>query len=115
MIDAASIARARAVRIAHEIHRRGLRLRRCGHELVGPCPVCGGRDRFAVHVTKNTFVCRRCPAGGGVIDLVMHLDGVGFAAAVAILTDGRRHAAPPRQATAVPPAMSADDARRWAM
>jgi hypothetical protein len=115
MVDSETVARARGVRVAHEIHRRGIRLRRSGHELVGPCPVCGGRDRFAVHVVKNTFVCRRCPAGGGVIDLVMHLDDVSFAEAVAILTDGGRRASPPRRAIAVPPAMSTDDTHRWAM
>jgi hypothetical protein len=26
----------------------GHRLRRCGGELVGPCPKCGGTNRFAV-------------------------------------------------------------------
>jgi hypothetical protein len=114
-IDPAAIAIARAVRVAHEIHRRGIKLRRQGRELVGPCPVCGGRDRFAVHTVKNTFVCRRCPAGGGVIDLVMHLDGVGLVEAVEILTDGRRHAAAPPHVTAVPPAMSDAQTHRWAM
>jgi hypothetical protein len=112
-IDSEAVAQARALRVSHEIHRRGIQLRRQGRELVGPCPVCGGRDRF--HTVKNTFLCRRCPAGGGVIDLVMHLDSVGFAEAVEILTDGRRHASPPRHTTAVPPAMSAGDAYRWAM
>jgi hypothetical protein len=96
MVDSKVVSRARAVHIAHEIHRRGIRLRRCGHELVGPCPICGGTNRFAVHLVKNTFVCRRCPAGGGAIDLVMHLDGVPFAEAVAILTDGQRRAASER-------------------
>jgi hypothetical protein len=88
MVDSEAVARARAARVAHGIHRRGIRLRRSGRELVDPCPVCGGRDRFAVHVVKNTFVCRRCPAGGGVIDLVMHLDGVPFAEAVAPMAGG---------------------------
>jgi putative DNA primase/helicase len=114
-IDSETLTRARAVRVVSEIHRRGIRLRRSGHELVGPCPVCGGRDRFALHTVKNTFVCRRCPAGGGVIDLVMHLDAVSFAEAVAILTDGRRTASPPPIVTAVPPAMSPAEAHRWAM
>jgi putative DNA primase/helicase len=121
MVDSASISQARAVRVAHEIHRRGIRLRRSGRELVGACPVCGDggkgnrSDRFAVHVVKNTWNCRRCPAGGSVIDLVMHLDGVAFHEAVAILTDGRRHVSPPPHATAAPPAMPSADAHRRAM
>ena len=43
-----------------------------GIDRAGPCPVCGGTDRFAVHTKKNTFHCRGCGiSGGGVIDLVM--------------------------------------------
>jgi hypothetical protein len=30
-----------------DLARRGPRLKRAGRELVGLCPVCGGRDRFA--------------------------------------------------------------------
>jgi hypothetical protein len=38
--------RARAVRIEAEIERRGIKLRG-GSERVGPCPKCGGEDRFS--------------------------------------------------------------------
>jgi hypothetical protein len=44
---------ARAIPIEDELARRGIRLRRQGRELVGPCPRCGGRDRFAVNVPKQ--------------------------------------------------------------
>jgi hypothetical protein len=40
MIDSASTARARAVLIVREINRCGIKLRRSGQELIGPCPVC---------------------------------------------------------------------------
>jgi DNA primase len=68
-----------------ELHRRGVRLKRVGHELIGPCPVCGGVDRFAVHIAKQIWNCRGCAKGGDVVDLVQHLDGVDFAAAVETL------------------------------
>jgi hypothetical protein len=94
-LDTEAVARARAVPIADEIHRRGIKLRRVGLELVGACPICGDggkgsrSNRFAVHLRKNAWLCRRCQRGGGVVDLVMHLDGVGFKEAVAVLAGGK--------------------------
>jgi hypothetical protein len=61
--------------------RRGITLRREAKELVGPCPHCGGDDRFAVNTTKKIFNCRGCGAKGDVIALVMFLDGCDFNAA----------------------------------
>jgi putative DNA primase/helicase len=111
------IARARAVPIADEIHRRRMSLRRVGLELVGGCPVCGDggkgirSNRFAVHLRKNVWLCRQCNAGGGVVDLVMHLDGVGFKEAVAVLAA----AVPPASPSRCPPASPADDGGRKAL
>jgi len=65
-----------------------------GPDKAGPCPRCGGTDRFAIHTTKNTFLCRRCGlAGAGVIDLVMQTEGLKFVAACELIT-GRRVADP---------------------
>ena len=65
-----------------------------GIDRAGPCPVCGGKDRFAIHTKKNTFNCRRCGiSGAGVIDLVMRTDNVDFVKACEIIT-GRRAAGP---------------------
>lgn len=50
------------------------------------CPGCGGVDRFSVDAQKNLFFCRASGAGGGPIDLVMHVRSVGFRAAVEHLT-----------------------------
>jgi hypothetical protein len=86
MIDPDTVARARSVPIAAVLAPRGHQLRRCGGELIGPCPVCGGHDRFAVHPKKGIFHCRGCRAGGDVIALVRHLDGCDFSAAIAQLT-----------------------------
>jgi hypothetical protein len=53
--------------------RLGAQLKRCGAEYFGPCPRCGGRDRFSVNVRKQVFNCRGCGVGGNAIDLVRHL------------------------------------------
>lgn len=48
----------------------------------GPCPLCGGTDRFRWDNKegRGTFICNQCGAGDG-IDLVMRFRGVGFAQA----------------------------------
>ena len=55
-------------------------------EYAGPCPVCGGRDRFGVNGRKQVWNCRGCDQGGDVVDLVRHIDGSSFRAAVERLT-----------------------------
>lgn len=66
-----------------------------GIDRAGPCPVCGGTDRFAIHTKKNTFLCRHCPEvkGSGVIDLVMTTEKVDFTRACEIIT-GRKASDP---------------------
>lgn len=88
MIEAPAIAEARAMPIAEAARLYVPDLKRCGAELVGPCPVCGGRDRFAVHLRRNIWNCRGCERGGDPIDLVRHVEGVGFNEAVAALNGG---------------------------
>jgi hypothetical protein len=80
-----NIQAARNVPIETVVQACGLRLRRQGRELVGGCPRCGGRDRFAVHTGKQVWHCRGCDAGGGVIDLLMHVAACDFRTAVARL------------------------------
>jgi Zinc-binding domain of primase-helicase len=46
---------ARSVPIETELGRRGIHLKRQGRELVGPCPVCGGDDRFAINIKKQVW------------------------------------------------------------
>lgn len=56
-------------------------------EFAGPCPMCGGDDRF--HVKDNRFYCRQCyPRGGDAIDLVRLLYGLSFIEACHWLTSG---------------------------
>lgn len=80
------IAEARAVPIVQALGGRGAKLRREGAELVGPCPVCGGIDRFAVNARKGVFLCRRSGEGGDVIDLTRYLEACNFTVACEILT-----------------------------
>ena len=80
------VQRARDVTIESEILRRGIQLKRQGVERVGPCPRCGGTDRFAINTIKNVFNCRGCAHGGDVIELVEWLDNCEFSEAVETLT-----------------------------
>ena len=95
------------MRIEDEIERRGIKLvgrvDRCG-----PCPQCGGKDRFSINVRKQVFLCRGCAARGNVIALVRFLDGCGFHEALERLT-GERVPAPSRPAPAAPDALRDDD------
>jgi hypothetical protein len=71
------IERAKSITIESEIARRGIKL--AGkNERSGPCPVCGGSDRFSINIKKQAFNCRGCRKGGSVIDLVMMLDNLDF-------------------------------------
>jgi len=73
-----------------EVARRGgLGLKRIGHELIGPCPRCGGDDRFAINTAKQLWHCRACAAGGDIVDLIQHIDGVDFRTAVRTLGGDR--------------------------
>jgi hypothetical protein len=81
---AAWAGQARAVRIEDELARRGIKLRG-GVDRCGPCPACGGTDRFSINVKKQVWICRKCPAGGDIIALVQHLDGIGYIDAIAHL------------------------------
>jgi hypothetical protein len=106
MIPSDLIQRAEAVRIEDETERRGIKLigrvDRCG-----PCPLCGGRDRFSINIRKQVFLCRGCVAAGDVISLVQFLDGCDFRGAVERLTG---ESASPRQPHGPPQAVADDSA-----
>lgn len=85
-IAAHIIEQAKAIRIEDEIARRGITLKGKRVARYGPCPVCGGTDRFAVHLKKQVFHCRGCDIGNDVIGLVRHLDKCSFTKAIELLT-----------------------------
>ena len=108
------IGRAKSASIENVIHNRGIKMRRSGAELVGPCPVCGdGDDRFSINPRKQKWYCRRCDKGGGdAIGLVEFLDGVGFREAVTSLNGGRSSngADKPQRPNREPPPVASEPA-----
>jgi len=65
---------------------QGWKLTRVGTEFAGPCPKCGGTDRFAINPKKNVWLCRECDVGGDVIFLAQHMLGLFFAEACELIT-----------------------------
>lgn len=90
-------------------------LRHCAgaRELEGPCPKCGGTDRF--HCQADWFFCRQChPKHGDAIEFLRWMrPGLDFVGAVQQLTGGalpavERTAPPARPARPAQPVQSAD-------
>jgi phage/plasmid primase-like uncharacterized protein len=109
---------ARAQPIEDECARRGIRLKRVSAaERVGPCPLCDGTDRFSINIRKQVWNCRECRKGGDVIDLVRHVDGIGFNDTMELLTGERgdsfdRAAEPPDMARLANKRAEAEEAER---
>ena len=76
------IDRARGVKVREELERRGLWSRKMLNDSGVPCPVCGGKDRFAVNEKRNVWFCRASQRGGDAIALSEYLDGCDFLTAV---------------------------------
>ncbi len=89
--------------------------RESAQELAGPCPKCGGRDRF--HVTADWFICRQChPKRGSAIEFTMWREGLDFRQAVAMLTNAPTPApATQRRPAPKPAATQAPDWQRDAL
>jgi DNA primase len=83
-----------------------------GGEYKGPCPVCGGRDRFSVQPFADNggrWFCRQCKTGGDTIKFCEFVWGDDFAAACNRLgitpsSDGWQ---PPAKPKAVAPPVTA--------
>lgn len=76
------LAEAKDMAMADVVARLELSgLVRTGVEMVGPCPVCGGRDRFGINLQTSLFQCRHAcgpNAKGDQISLVRHVMGMDF-------------------------------------
>jgi hypothetical protein len=105
---------AKATPIEDEVARRGIKLVGRG-ERVGPCPVCGGRDRFSINTKKQIWNCRGCAKGGDIVDLVRHLDGVDFKTAVQTLAGDETRPIRPAPKAAAPQDDAANTARALAI
>jgi hypothetical protein len=83
---------ARAVRIEDELASRGIALRGRGSERCGPCPRCGGTDRFSIDTKKQVELSRvrgQRPRGDRSL---MFFDGSDFVGAVETLAGSPRQA-----------------------
>lgn len=73
-----------------DLHETALKygavLKRAGREWVGPCPECGGKDRFSVNQGKHKWHCRGHGGGHGAISMVAHIAGLSFIEACEALT-----------------------------
>lgn len=58
-------------------------LKRAGKEYAGPCPFCGGKDRFHVQPDNHRWLCRHCTEGKwkSPIEFVMRRQQMEFLAA----------------------------------
>ncbi len=64
--DDPRLIEAKAISISEVIDRLGIAgLKRMANELIGPCPLCGGRDRFGINLRTCAFLCRKCDLRGG--------------------------------------------------
>ena len=79
----------------------------------GPCPVCGGKDRFRFDnkAGHGTWICSQCGAGDGPT-LAMLFRGWTFAELLAHLGGGIDPLPVMPQRPAVPPPETTDDKRR---
>lgn len=71
--------------ILEALQSRGLVLKKVaganGGEWAGPCPACGGRDRFRCWPEQRgggSFWCRQCGARGDAIQFFRAFEGLGF-------------------------------------
>lgn len=83
------VARARAASLV-DVASRWVKLAKHGHEMIGPCPCCGGTDRFSINTRKRIYHCRQCSVAKepcDVIALVMKKEGLDFDGACEWLTD----------------------------
>lgn len=112
MIAPHILERARVVTLAEAAHLLGLKVPRAG-EYAGPCPACGGRDRFSVNPRKGVWNCRGAGGGNDAISLVGHVHGVDFRGAVEFLT-GERDLPPKPRPRSAPQPVEDDEAERVA-
>jgi hypothetical protein len=77
------IAEAKRMGMAEVMQRLDLTaLKRAGVEWIGPCPICGGDDRFSINTRKEVFQCRKCDGKGDAIGLVRFVMGLDFPGAL---------------------------------
>ena len=100
MFTPTQIAQARAISLLRLVEPDTTLVRIAstrGGEYAGPCPFCGGMDRFHVQPVVGKWFCRTCtPRGGDAIDYVQRRARVPFQAAVQLLIGAARLPAQPQ-------------------
>lgn len=80
------VEEARGVDLLAYARSRSPQIKKQGAEWIGPCPACGGRDRFSISPRKGVWNCRSLGRGGDVIHLAQHVEGGDFLIACTALT-----------------------------
>jgi putative DNA primase/helicase len=82
----------------------------------GPCPMCGGKDRFRFDDKegKGTWICNRCGSGDGA-ELVKRIRGVGFVEAAAMIERVAGNIRPNQGKQAPKPINRAELNRHWSI
>ena len=90
--DDPRLSEAKAIPMTEMVDRLGIQgLKAVSGELVGPCPLCCGHDRFAINLRTGRFLCRKCDIrGGDQIALTMQVLNVDFPGALKVLAGERR-------------------------
>ena len=100
MIASTQIAQARQVDLLRLVEPDTTLIRIAnthGGEYAGPCPFCGGTDRFHVVPATGKWYCRQCtPRGGDAIDYVRQREQLPFQEAVQFLVSQHGLASPRR-------------------
>ena len=82
-----------------------------GGEWAGPCPFCGGRDRFRVWPERGRYWCRRCEISGDAINYLRNRDGLGYRDACRRLGRDPTRRRPQRPASPAPRELRTPSAR----
>lgn len=91
-----------------------------GGEHAGPCPWCGGKDRFRVWPKSGKhgrFWCRQCGRSGDAITLLRDLKGISYQEAAETLGLKPQHPGPYRMKSGTPlgPPPASWQERAWAL
>lgn len=79
------IDEARSISLDRALEIVGAVVKGSGTEKVGPCPVCGGRDRFSVNFKKGLWFCRQGDRGGDALALIAYRSGYDLARRAGLL------------------------------
>ena len=90
-----------------ELARRFVSLNRL-HQ--GPCPKCGGTDRFYVHRRRNVWGCRKCTPCGDCFDFLKAAAGMDFKDAFEYLGGRKWEAVAPKSSA---PMAKDDSLQTW--